>query len=185
MPSLAPGAALRQHLLNPFGGGKARALLEPLLLPCAPRERSHSSEMASSCAVPSYGPDPALFTHGRKREFFQRDFCTLKRYLEVWGFLYFFLGVAIALAAQTPPFLILGRNNTAAHLKQPGLLGLEPPARAGCSLSPFAGLPMDKLSSRDPILRVQGCAKTPAGFIATSKRLVWDSKHRKARANRQ
>lgn len=38
---------------------------------------------------------------------------------------------AIALAAQTPKFLILCRNDTAAHLNQPRLLGLEPPARAG------------------------------------------------------
>lgn len=45
MPLQAHSAALLQHLLNPFGGGKAQALLKRFLLGCPPKEHSLSSEI--------------------------------------------------------------------------------------------------------------------------------------------
>lgn len=69
MPLQARGAALLQHLLNPFGGGKAQALLQQFPLGCPPKEHSLSSEMVLSPAIPCCGPRPTLLTLGKSVNF--------------------------------------------------------------------------------------------------------------------
>lgn len=83
------------------------------------------------------------------------------------------------------------------YLNQPRLLGLESPARAGhgsgrvlpaaLRRGPHGQDQLPQTHSPSPELCPirKAPSQSPAGFIATSKWLVWDSKHQKARANRQ
>lgn len=66
-----------QHLLNPFGRGKAQALLKQFLLGCPPKKHVLSSEMVR--VVPSFATALTLLSlHLLAVWVLQRDFGTLK-----------------------------------------------------------------------------------------------------------